>query len=95
MENKSEVARLLETIRLSYEAANLALHGPVMVGRHEFITKRMENMQQAHAELQTIVGEGEAIKLVAKALDEIEKSETASTKVKSITADALDREYLQ
>ena len=95
MENRSEVARLLEAIRLSYEAANLALQGPAMVGRHEFITKRMENMQQAHAELQTIVGEGEAIKLVAKALDEIEKSETASTKVKSITADALDREYLQ
>ena len=74
---ESEVARLLESIRRSYEAAQLALHGPAMVGSHEFITKRMENMQQAHAELQTIVGENEAIKLVAETLETVsERKET-------------------
>ncbi|MFL5627694.1 MAG: hypothetical protein ACJ788_19115 [Ktedonobacteraceae bacterium] len=68
---ESEVARLLESIRLSYEAAHLALHGPAMVGMHEFISKRMENMQEAHAELQTIVGSQEAIKLVAETLENV------------------------
>lgn len=71
MENKSEVARLLEQIKLSYEAANLALNGPAMVGKHQFITKRAENIQQAHEKLQTIVGEDEAIKLVAETLDKM------------------------
>jgi hypothetical protein len=67
--NKSEVARLLENIRLSYESAHLALHGPAIVGRHEIITRKMENMQHDHAKLQTIVGEQEAGKLVAETLD--------------------------
>jgi hypothetical protein len=38
---------------------------------HEFISKRMENMQEAHAELQTIVGSQEAIKLVAETLENV------------------------
>jgi enoyl reductase-like protein len=66
---ESEVARLLESIRLSYESAYLALHGPAMVAKHEFITKRMENMQQAHEQLQTIVGKEEATKLVVQTLE--------------------------
>lgn len=66
---ESEVARLLESIRLSYESAYLALHGPAMVAKHEFITKRMENMQQAHEQLQTIVGKEEAAKLVVQTLE--------------------------
>ena len=32
MEGNSEVARLLESIRLSYESAYLAMHGPAIVG---------------------------------------------------------------
>jgi hypothetical protein len=73
MENKSEVARLRESIRLSYEAAQSALYDPAMVGKHEFITKRMENMQQAHARLQTIVGANEAIRLVIQTLESIQE----------------------
>jgi hypothetical protein len=69
MQNQSEVARLRESIRLEYESAYLALHGPAIVGKHEIITKHMENMQAAHKILQTIVGEGEAMKLVAETLD--------------------------
>ena len=69
MQGNSEVARLLESIRLSYESAYLALHGTAMAGKHEFITKKMENMQHDHAKLQTIVGEQEAGNLVAETLD--------------------------
>lgn len=73
MPNTSEVARLLEGIRLSYEAAHMALHGPAIVGRHEIITKKMEHMQQDHEKLQTIVGAREAIKLVAETLENVEE----------------------
>ncbi len=65
----SEIAQLLESIRCSYEAASLALHGPAIVGRHEIITKRMEIMQHDNEKLQNIVGVDEAIKLVAQTLD--------------------------
>ncbi len=71
MQGNSEVARLLESIRLSYESAYLALHGPAIVAKHEFISKKMENIQEDHAELQTIVGAPEAIRLVAETLDAI------------------------
>lgn len=79
MEGNSEVARLLESIRLSYESAYLAMHGTAIVSKHEFITKKMENMQEAHAELQTIVGEQEAIKLVVETLENVETTEKLPT----------------
>ncbi|QBD75202.1 hypothetical protein EPA93_04010 [Ktedonosporobacter rubrisoli] len=75
MPNNSEVARLLENIRLSYESAYLAMHGPAIVGRHEIITRKMENMQKDQAQLQTIVGEQEANRLVAETLNEPLESE--------------------
>ncbi|MEO6891321.1 MAG: hypothetical protein ABI324_20235 [Ktedonobacteraceae bacterium] len=71
MENQSEVVRLLESIRLSYESASLALHGPAMVGKHEFISRRMENMQESHVQLQALVGPDEAIQLIARTLENI------------------------
>lgn len=70
MQNNSEVAQLLENIRLSYESAYLALHGSAIVGKHEFITKKLENMQQDHEKLRTIVGD-DAIRLVAETLETI------------------------
>ena len=69
MENQSEVARLLEQIRLSYESAQLALRGPAIVAKHEFITKRMENMEEASAARADIVGSDEAMKLVTETLE--------------------------
>jgi hypothetical protein len=69
MQNNSEVARLLESIRLSYESAYLVVHGPAIVGKHEYITKKMENMQQNHEQLKTIVGEQEAGRLLAQTLE--------------------------
>lgn len=74
MENKSEVAKLLENIRLSYEAAQRALYAPSVTAPHEFITKRMENMQEAHAKLQIIVGEHEATRLMAQTLESVKES---------------------
>jgi hypothetical protein len=70
MQNNSEVAQLLENIRLSYESAYLAMHGPAIVGKHEFITKKLENMQQDHEKLRTIVGD-DAIRLVAETLETV------------------------
>ena len=69
MENISEVAKLREDIRLNYEAAERAMHDPAMVAPHDFITARLENMQQAHSSLIALVGEEEAIKIVAHAID--------------------------
>ncbi len=73
MENNSEVAKLRQRIEEEYIAAQRALHAPAMVGKHEFITARMEGMQQAHLELQIILGETEAIKLVAATLNNMQE----------------------
>jgi hypothetical protein len=70
MEHTSEVARLRESIRLAYGAAQRALNDPAFgSAKHEFITKRMEGIQQAHVALQTLVGEEAAIRLVAETLE--------------------------
>jgi len=71
MENQSEVARLLQQIRLSYESAQSALHGPAIVSRHEFITKHMENMEESRVTLVGIIGSDEAIKLVTETLESV------------------------
>lgn len=72
MEHISEVARLRESIRLAYEAAQRALNNPAFGNaKHEFITKRMESIQQAHVALQTFVGEEAAIKLLAETLENV------------------------
>ena len=67
---QSEVARLLQQIALEYDAARQGLHGLASgTSRHEYITRRMENVQQAHVVLQGIIGPEQAIKLVAEALE--------------------------
>jgi hypothetical protein len=69
-ENRSEVARLLRQIELEYESAQRGLTGlSYGAAQHEFITARMENMQQCHVELQALVGKEEAIKLLAQTLE--------------------------
>ncbi len=66
----SEVARLLEQIRAEYEAAERGLSGLAYgTSRHEFVTKKMEQMGQLHEELKAIVGETQAIALVAEQLN--------------------------
>ncbi len=69
--NKSEVARLMRQIALEYEAAQRRMYGfAAGAGKHEFITARMENMGRCHEKLVTLVGEQEATKVLAEALEQ-------------------------
>lgn len=63
-ENRSEVARLLAQIRAEYEAAERALIGMAVVAKHEFINRRMENMNSYRTELAKQVGDAEALRLL-------------------------------
>ena len=70
-ENTSEVARIKRQIELEYEAAQRGMYGfAAGAGKHEFITARMENMGKCHAQLVTLVGEREATKAFAQALEQ-------------------------
>ncbi len=71
LESKSEVARLMRQIELEYEAAQRLMYGfAAGAGKHEFITARMENMGKCHEQLVTLVGEQEATKVLAQALEQ-------------------------
>jgi hypothetical protein len=65
-----EVQRLLEQIRLEYEAGMSGLSGLARgMSRHSFITARMERMGELHKELEKLIGYT-AIVLVARALED-------------------------
>lgn len=69
-ENKSEVARLMQQIELEFEAAQRGLYGfAAGVAKHEFITARMENIGHCHEQLKTLVGEEQAVVVLAQALE--------------------------
>ena len=69
-ENKSEVARVLEQIELEFQAAQRGLYGlAVGTAKHQFITNKMEQMGKLHEKLQTMVGEEQAVKLLAETLE--------------------------
>ncbi len=69
-ENKSEVACVLEQIELEFQAAQRGLYGLAFgTAKHEFITNKMEQMGRLHEKLQTIVGEAQAVKLLAETLE--------------------------
>ncbi|MGH2495344.1 MAG: hypothetical protein ACRDIV_11630 [Ktedonobacteraceae bacterium] len=69
-ENKSEVARVLEQIELEFQAAQRGLSGLAFgSAKHEFITSKMEQMGKLHEKLQTMVGEEQAVKLLAETLE--------------------------
>jgi hypothetical protein len=71
LESKSEVARLMCQIELEYEAAQRAMYGfAAGAGKHEFITARMENMGRHHEQLIALVGEREATRALAQALEQ-------------------------
>jgi hypothetical protein len=68
---QSEVARLMRQITQEYEAAVRGLHGLAQgTAQHAFITQRMEQMATCHDALKGLVGEQEAIKMVAQALEQ-------------------------
>ena len=65
----SEVARLLRDIQHEYEAAQQGLSGLAQgTARHQFITARMEQMHQAHEQLQALIGPDTARTLIAHAV---------------------------
>ena len=69
-ENSSEIARLRQRIAEEYEAAMLGLSGLAPGStRHQFITRRMEQMGAYHQTLQHLVGKQEAARLMAETLE--------------------------
>ena len=66
----SEVARLMRQIEAEYVAAERGLHGLAMgTEQHEFITRRMENMEGCRKQLAVLVGDQRATELTAQAID--------------------------
>ena len=66
----SEIARLRQRITEEYEAAMRGLIGLASgSARHQFITRRMEQIGTYHATLQHLVGEQEASRLMAETLE--------------------------
>jgi hypothetical protein len=73
-ENASELARVMEHIALSYQAAQRAFTSPAIMAPHEFIQKRMEEIERGREKIATLVGdELKATDLVVKRLAEIEE----------------------
>ncbi len=71
MEQGSEVARLMRQIELEYEAAQRGLYGfAAGAAKHQFITARMENIGRYHEKMIELVGEKEAVKALAEALEQ-------------------------
>jgi hypothetical protein len=69
--NQSDVARLLAEIDLQYQAAQLALSGQAVgVSQHQFITARLERIEDARQELVNLVGDpDEASRLVIEQMN--------------------------
>lgn len=77
-ENKSEVARLMWQIEREYEAAQRGMNGfAAGAAKHQFITARMENIGRCHEKIKELVGEQEAVKALAQALEQAGNGPTA------------------
>ncbi|GLV59809.1 hypothetical protein KDH_66330 [Dictyobacter sp. S3.2.2.5] len=69
--NSSDVARLLARIQDEYVAATRGLSGIAAgTAQHQFISAKMERIEQLHQELRTHVGD-HAIALIAHSLDAV------------------------
>ena len=64
---KSEVARIREQIELEYQASQRVLTGFTPTARHEFISKRQENIAGYFRDLTKYMSEEEAIVVVLSA----------------------------
>lgn len=69
--NDSDVQRLLRTIDLEYQAAQLGLTGVALgTSLHQFISARMERIGMCRDELAELIGdEEEATKLIIRQMD--------------------------
>ena len=67
----SEVARLMRQIEREYEAAQRGLYGfAAGAAKHQFIMARMENIGRCHEQIKELVGEKEAVRVLAQALEQ-------------------------
>jgi len=65
----SEVARLLQEIELTYQAAKNGMEGLAAgTARHDFITAKMERLDQHRETLTQIVGADQAMTLLTQVL---------------------------
>ncbi len=72
-DNRSDIARLRQRIAEEYEAATRGLTGLATgFATHQFITQRMEHIGAYHEALQHLVGEQEAIRIVAETLEAVQ-----------------------
>jgi len=70
--NQSEVARLRKQYEEEYLAAQRGMSGfAVGSSRHQFITKKMEQMERCHTQLAKLVGEREATRLVSETVKDL------------------------
>ena len=78
---QSEVARLMQQIELEYQAAQRALESFAMTAKHDFITKRLENISSIRDELALHVGEETATKLLCESCSQAETGHTEEEKI--------------
>ncbi len=71
----SEVAHLRQQIEAEYQAAQQALSGVAIAGRHAFITARQENIGKCFEMLSTLMTSEEAVKIVAETLERVAEEE--------------------
>lgn len=70
----SEVKRLLEQIEQAYIAAQRALTSPSIMAPHEFITKRMEEIEIKRDELSKVIGDDfKATEMIVKRIEQIKE----------------------
>lgn len=71
----SEIGQALRRIEEECRAATWSLHGMAMgAARHEFITKRLENIGRCSEQLRELVGENEAMALVVQAMEQADEA---------------------
>jgi hypothetical protein len=93
----SEIAKIRETIAREYMAAKWGLAGFAQgSAKHEFISARMERIEEGRKALEAYVG-GEAIALVAETLDTVPEKPTRDHMQEMLRhefGDTEDTEYL-
>ncbi len=74
--SESEVARLLKEIELAYQAAENGLAGLAAgIAKHEFITAKMENLDQYRESLAQLVGADQAMEMLVQVIENVQQRE--------------------
>jgi hypothetical protein len=70
--SRSEVARLLKEIELTYQAAKSGLEGLAAgTAKHEFITAKMEKLDTYRESLTQFIGADQAMELLVQVLENV------------------------